>query len=61
MRYEEFIERIDEFVGHTVRITSRIKADGKHITAERYVWDNKSFGLPRPDSLIDPISVELLR
>ena len=44
MSYEEFIERIKEFVGKKVVLTATHKITGRTNTFVRFVWDEKEFG-----------------
>lgn len=59
MSYEEFLNRIDEFVGHVVEFTAKFKSDGKTFKTQRYVWDSKEFVQLRPDSLIEIVEVRI--
>ena len=61
MSYREFLDNIDSYVGKVVEFTSRFKADGKTFKTERYVWDNKEFGEPDKDALIEVIEVKVIR
>ena len=61
MSYREFLDNIDNYVGKVVEFTSRFKADGKTFKTERYVWDNKDFGEPDKDALIEIIEVKVIR
>lgn len=58
MSYNEFLGKIDKFVGHVVEFTFQCKYDGKTRKSQRYVWDNKEFGKQKPDCLIEVINVE---
>lgn len=61
MSYREFLNNIDSYVGKVIEFTSRIKANGKIFKSERYVWDNKEFGEPKEDALIEVIEVKVIR
>lgn len=61
MSYIEFLANIDKYVGKIVEFTSRFKADGRTFKTERYVWDAKEFGEPKPDALIEVIEVKVIR
>ena len=61
MSYKEFLSNIDKYVGKVVEFTSRFKADGRTFKTERYVWDKKEFGEPKEDSLIEVVSVKVIR
>lgn len=61
MSYDEFLNDIDEYVGKVVQFVSRFKSDGRIFKTERYVWDNKEFGKPSPDALIEVIEVNGVR
>lgn len=61
MSYEEFLSRIDEFIGCVVEFTSRFKSDGKIFKTQRYVWDRKEFAEPKEDSLIEVLKVRVIR
>ena len=61
MSYREFLDNIDAYVGKVVEFTSRFKANGKTFKTERYVWDNKDFGEPDKDALIEIIEVKVIR
>ena len=61
MSYDEFLNNIDEYVGKVVQFVSRFKSDGRIFKTERYVWDNKEFGNPSPDALIEVIEVNGVR
>jgi hypothetical protein len=62
MSYQEFLSRIDEFVGCIVEFTSVWKCDGTPAGKfQRYVWDNKEFGPPSKDALMEVINVEVIR
>ena len=61
MSYREFLDNIDAYVGKVVEFTLRFKADGKTFKTERYVWDNKDFGEPDKDALIEIIEVKVIR
>ena len=51
----------DASVHAVVEFTSRFKADGKTFKTERYVWNNKDFGEPDKDALIEIIEVKVIR
>ena len=61
MSYREFLDNIDAYVGKVVEFTSRFKADGNTFKTERYVWNNKDFGEPDKDALIEIIEVKVIR
>lgn len=62
MSYEEFLKRIDEFVGYVVEFEANWKRDGKHAgNFQRYVWDNKQFGPTAEDALMEVVGVKVIR
>lgn len=62
MSYEEFLSRIDEFVGCVMEFEANWKKDGSHAgNFQRVVWDDKEFGSPGPDSLMETVAVRLVR
>lgn len=61
MSYSEFLNRINDFVGHVVEFTSRFKENGKTFKTQRFVWDSKEFGEFKEDSLVEIIKVELIK
>jgi hypothetical protein len=62
MSYEEFLDRIDELVGYVVEFEAIWKRDGTHAGRfQRYVWDNKEFGPPSEDALMETVGVRVIR
>lgn len=59
MSYEEFIERIKEFVGKKVVFTATHKITGRTNTFGRFVWDEKEFGKQSEDCVFVIQSVEI--
>lgn len=60
MSYDEFLTNIDKYVGRKVKFYSKHKILGTEFTTIRYVWDNKEFGKPAPDALIEVLKVEII-
>lgn len=62
MTYDEFLENIDSYVGYIVEFTAIWTKDGNPAGRfQRYVWDNKEFGKPSADRLMDITNVEIIR
>lgn len=61
MSYVEFIKNINQYVGRVVEFTIKMKAIGKTTKTQRFVWDNKEFGYPSKDSLIEVLNVKMVK
>ena len=59
MSYNEFVERIDEFVGKTVVFTATHTITNRTNTFVRKVWDNKEFGKQSENATFVIHSVEI--
>ena len=59
MNYDEFIRRINEFVGKKVVFTATHKITGRTNTFGRFVWDDKEFGKQNDDCIFVIHSVEI--
>jgi hypothetical protein len=59
LAYNEFIERIDEFVGKTVVFTATHKITKRTNSFVRKVWDNKEFGKQAENGVFVIHSVEI--
>lgn len=61
MTYNEFLEKIDDYVNCVVEFTAVIKATGKTHKCQRVVWDNKTFSGSKDNSNIEIINVDFIR
>ncbi len=60
MSYKDFLDNIDKYVGKIVEFTIKPKANNQVFKSQRVVWDNKEFGPPSKDALIEVLYVEVV-
>ena len=60
MRYREFLDNIEQYVGMVVEFTARFKANGLISKHQRYVWDKNEFCEPAADGLVEVIDVTVV-
>lgn len=62
MTYKKFLKNIDQYVGYIVEFETVWTKTGERAGAfQRYVWDNKEFGEPASDRLMDVVNVKIIR